>query len=275
MNKRLKMSKPNTFKFKITEILHYRRQSVEFSGSEVLYEIFYLYKSITRIFRPTEEDWIEFWKKINDLDVWGWEESYHNLCLDGEDWSLSIEHEGKSISSEGGNAYPGVKGIGYGKVFTNFLQAIDSLIGEKLFLIDPYIPKFSQKDHAQSVVFKSFSPVFRYKVKNGLPLEEEIIDEELWQSDGVVYARTHKQEIVYIGKTNATLKSRVQDHLRRIPKYSKPKDLSYRSWAEGKTITIFAHKPKNKNYLGLSVPIHTGLEHALIDAIKPTFVSRR
>ena len=269
------MSKPDLFRFEITEILHYRRQSVEFSGSEVLYEIFYLHKSITRIFRPTEEDWIEFWKKINDLDVWGWEESYHNLCLDGEDWSLSIEHEGKSISSEGGNAYPVVKGTNYGKVFTNFLQAIDNLIGEKLFLIDPYIPKFSQKDHAQSVVFKSFSPVFRYKVKNGLPLEEEIIDEELWQSDGVVYARTHKQEIVYIGKTNATLKSRVQDHLRRIPNYSKPEDLRFRRWAEGKTITIFAHKPKNKNYLGLSVPIHTGLEHALIDAIKPTFVSRR
>ena len=92
------MSKPDLFRFEITEILHYRRQSVEFSGSEVLYEIFYLYKSITRIFRPTEEDWIEFWKKINDLDVWGWEESYHNLCLDGTAWSLSIEHEGKSIS---------------------------------------------------------------------------------------------------------------------------------------------------------------------------------
>ena len=94
-------NKHTTFRFEITELLHYRRQSVEFSGSEVLYEIIYPSQPITRIFRPTEEDWIEFWKKINDLDVWGWEESYHNLCLDGTAWSLSIEHEGKSISKRG------------------------------------------------------------------------------------------------------------------------------------------------------------------------------
>lgn len=136
------------------------------------------------------------------------------------------------------------------------------------------MPNLSQKDHAQSVVFK-FLPVFRYKVQDGQPINEKVLDEELWQSDGVVYARTDKKTIAYIGKTNGTLKSRVKDHLRRIPKYSKSKDLDYIFWAEGKTITIFAHKPKNKNYLGLSVPQHPGLEYALIDAINPPFVSRK
>ena len=142
------------------------------------------------------------------------------------------------------------------------------------FAIEPS-PKLSRKDHALSVVFNSFAPVFRYRVQNGKPIKETVLNEELWQSDEIVYARTHKRTISYIGKTNGTLKSRVQDHLRRIPKYSKPKDLDYRDWAEGKTITIYAHKPKSKNYLGLRVPIHAGLEHTLIDEIKPPFVSRK
>ena len=214
----------NTFKFEMTELLEMGGQSVELLGSKVLYKNNLSFSpSKTRTFRPSGENWLLFWKKINDLGVWGWEENYHNPCLDGTCWSLSIEHEDKSISSTGGNAYPGVKGTSYGKVFPNFLQAIENLVGEELFLIAPYMPKLSQKDHAQSVVFKYFVPVFRYKVQDGQPINEEVLDEELWQSDGVVYARTDKKTIAYIGKTNGTLKSRVKDHLRRIPKIFKAK----------------------------------------------------
>lgn len=173
------------------------------------------------------------------------------------------------------NAYPDVKGSNYGKTFRGFLEAIDRLVGEEFFLTDPPSLKLTLKDHAQSVVFNSFAPVFRYRVQNGKPIKEKVLNEELWQSDGVVYARSHKKMIAYIGKSDGPLKSRIKAHLRLIPKYSKPKDIAYRDWAEGKTITIFAHKPKNKNYLGLQVPIHAGLEHVLIDKIQPPFVSRK
>jgi hypothetical protein len=186
---------------------------------------------------------------------------------------LLKKNEGKSLKNSG--SYISARQTGFGKVFTDFLLAFYSLVSEKLFLFAPYMPKRSRKDHAQSVVFKSFVPAFRYKVENGLPLEEEIIDEELWQSDGVVYARTDKKAIAYIGKTDGPLKSRVRDHLRRLPNYTKPKDIAFRVWAEGKIITIYAHKPNNKNYLGLSVPQHLGLEYALIDAIQPQFVARK
>jgi hypothetical protein len=267
---------PTTLRFSIG-IFNYWRQSIDLAGSEIQYETIRHFNSVleTRILRPTDEEWQIFFQKIHKLGVWGWEKEYYNLCLDGTGWELSIEHEGKSITSCGGNAYPGVKGIDYGKKFTEFLDALSQLVGSKLAIGNPLPYKEPPQINYKSVIFNSFVPAYQYCVKHGKPVSGKVLNEDIWDAAGVVYARTHKQEIVYIGKTNATLKSRVQDHLRRIPNYSKPEDLRFRRWAEGKTITIFAHKPKNKNYLGLSVPIHTGLEHALIDAIKPTFVSRR
>lgn len=127
----------------------------------------------------------------------------------------------------------------------------------------------------ESIVFKHFLPVFSYNVKNGEPVEGAILNKDLWGKSGVVYARTHENKILYIGKADGPLKTRIMDHLRRIPRYKKTKDIKYRDWAEGKTVTIYAHKPKQVQYLGLSVPLYVGLEHALIDAIKPPYVSRK
>ncbi len=126
-----------------------------------------------------------------------------------------------------------------------------------------------------SVVFNRFTPVFRYKVVNKKICNEQILDESLWNMSGAVYFRAYRKSIVYIGKTNGPLKSRIRDHLRRFAKYEKPKDIEYRDWAENKIIKIYAYHPNEVTHLGLKVPIHNGLEHALIDAIKPRFVSRK
>jgi len=128
---------------------------------------------------------------------------------------------------------------------------------------------------ASSVIFNSFTPTFSYRVTNGQPADETVLDEALWEASGVTYARTNGQTVVYVGKCDGPLKSRIKDHLRRLTRYTKPKDIAYRDWAENRTITIYAHRPPPTNYLGLSVPVHVGLEQALIDEINPHFVSRR
>jgi hypothetical protein len=127
----------------------------------------------------------------------------------------------------------------------------------------------------EATIFNFFSPTFRYFVRNGKPVDQEILDEKLWNSSEVVYARSDGQEIPYIGKTDGKLRGRIKDHLRLIPKFTKEKDIKYREWAEGKTITIYAYQPDKVECLGLPIAVHVGLEHALIDAIKPWAVARK
>ena len=288
MTKDSNMLLPELFRFSLG-FSETQSQTIEWKESELNYDIFHHGRfSEKRSTLPTALNWSEFWKTLDALDVWHWNERiegpniqyregafWNTNTLDGQSWSLQIKLADREISCVAHNCYPDVKSPNYGKTFRSFLEAIDRLLDLELFFNDPASPKPTQKDHARAIVLNSFTPVFRYKVENGHPIKEKILNEELWQSDGVVYARIHRKEIAYIGKTNSTLKGRIKDHLRRMPNYSRSKDIEYRDWAEGKTITLYAHKPNNKDYLGLSVPIHTGLEHALIDAIKPPFVSRK
>ncbi len=268
---------PKSLKFNIS-LFNSWGHTIEFDGIEMRYEYRCQYgPTKTRLFLLENRDWDEFVSQIERLGVWNWEDSYDNLCLDGKSWSLEIEHGGRHLSCHGSNAYPGVKGTKYGKNFTSFLEAISQLIGDDGIASERshYVPE--QVQDAQSIVFNSFTPTYQYRIKNGQPVEEKILDEKQWEAAGVVYARADAKtkSIVYIGKTDGPLKDRVNDHLRRIPGYTKPKDTDYRDWAENKIITIYAHQPKRKSCLGLSIPIHSGLEHALIDAIDPKFVSRK
>ncbi len=124
-------------------------------------------------------------------------------------------------------------------------------------------------------IFSFFVPTYQYRVCKGQSVDGKVLSEKLWNSTGVVYARTYRKEVVYIGKTDGPLKRRVKDHLQRITRYTKQKDIDYREWAEGKTVTIYAYQPEKAYRLGLPVPTHVGLEHTLIDEIKPKFVSRK
>lgn len=126
-----------------------------------------------------------------------------------------------------------------------------------------------------SFIFENFQPVFKYKMKNGRPVNERVIDPDLFGARGVVYARVHGKSVVYIGKTDGSLRARINRHLSGFPDGKTGRVVQYREWAEGKTITIFAHKPEPITYLGLSVPIHTGLEYALIERVEPKFVARK
>jgi hypothetical protein len=44
----------------------------------------------------------------------------------------------------------------------------------------------------------------------------KVLDERLWKQSGVVYARTYKKRIVYVGCTDGVLSKRIRRHVRLI-----------------------------------------------------------
>ncbi len=127
---------------------------------------------------------------------------------------------------------------------------------------------------APNRLLRKFVPVCQYRIKNRKVCILTRLNEELWQSSRVVYARTWRKKVLYIGKADGKLSRRIAEHFRRIPKYVKSKDVNYRKWANGKTITIWAFKPKSVKLFGLRIPIHAGVEAALIKKLKPPYVFR-
>jgi len=58
--------------------------------------------------RPSHHDWQNFWRSIDEIDVWNWAPDYSNCqVLDGFSWSIELTHGSKSVRSEGSNGYPG------------------------------------------------------------------------------------------------------------------------------------------------------------------------
>ena len=117
-----------------------------------------------------------------------------------------------------------------------------------------------------------FRPVFRYTVSNGHAVDTEILDQTLWEQSGAVYARIHEGEVIYIGKTDGTLKKRLKQHVGLIPKQDND---HYRPWAEGKTITVVAYVPPVVTLAGHQFHMHRQLERTLIGAFLPRFVKQK
>jgi hypothetical protein len=111
---------------------------------------------------------------------------------------------------------------------------------------------------------EEFRPVCRYVMKNGKPSDIQILDQELWQQSGVVYARTCEGKVVYIGTADGRLSRRIGAHLNIIANSARDSAARYRKWAEGKQITIVAYRPTPVMVLGREVKIHRALEAALI-----------
>jgi hypothetical protein len=120
--------------------------------------------------------------------------------------------------------------------------------------------------------FRAFRPVYRYKFSNGSFHSQKLLDVKLWKQQGVVYARVCDGKVVYIGKCESTLGHRIMAHLRIFPIL--PRAQKYREFVKGKTVTIFAYKPKPIRLLGLDIPVHVSVEAALIKKFKPPFVMR-
>jgi hypothetical protein len=127
---------------------------------------------------------------------------------------------------------------------------------------------------------EEFRPVYQYVMRQGKPQDMKILDELLWQSSGVVYARIYEGKVVYIGSTDGRLSSRIGRHVRDISTSMNGTAPRFREWAEGKQITIVAYQPPAVKLLGRSMLVHRAVEVALIaEFARPEeadwFVARR
>jgi hypothetical protein len=85
---------------------------------------------------PTKRKWINFKKKLDIIEVWGWDVRYDNPnVLDGTQWELEIDYGSQKISASGSNSYPGANNVDMLldwediPVFDNFLRALNLLLG--------------------------------------------------------------------------------------------------------------------------------------------------
>jgi hypothetical protein len=84
------------------------------------------------VMKPTMAEWEQFWHDVEAVKVWNWKPKYWNIGIcDGTQWSLKLVYQGRSMHSEGSNAYPGSAGPGYSQAsrFGRFLAALKTLTG--------------------------------------------------------------------------------------------------------------------------------------------------
>jgi hypothetical protein len=84
------------------------------------------------LLNPDRPPWEEFWRPVDAAAVWIWAKEYVEPgACDGTQWSLAIRHKGRSLRSEGNNAYPGADGPDFPEncSFAKFLHALRQLSG--------------------------------------------------------------------------------------------------------------------------------------------------
>jgi hypothetical protein len=56
---------------------------------------------------PSEESWKKFWKEMDMVGIWKWDEEYIDKNLaDGDSWDVLLEYGDKKVHSRGRNRYP-------------------------------------------------------------------------------------------------------------------------------------------------------------------------
>ncbi len=65
----------------------------------------------TEYFVPTREQWLAFWKRAHQIQVWSWKTSYDpqdigKVVFDGASWHLVLKYRGREIDTGGSNAGP-------------------------------------------------------------------------------------------------------------------------------------------------------------------------
>jgi hypothetical protein len=88
---------------------------------------------------PTAQQWQEFRRALEDLNVWQWQSQFINYdVFDGTAWSFSIEYIDRGLTARGSNGYPDDLGkfskeIEPTKTFRAYLAAVQRLLGGKDF----------------------------------------------------------------------------------------------------------------------------------------------
>ena len=89
--------------------------------------------------RPTMEQWTEFRRELDAIDIWRWRAQYVNLGVtDGTQWSLDVAFRDRAIKTQGSNEYPGTMpdfsgGPSASEAFTRYLKAVQRLVGGRVF----------------------------------------------------------------------------------------------------------------------------------------------
>ena len=74
--------------------------------------------------RPSEESWKKFWKEVDEMGIWKWDEEYIDANLaDGHSWDVLLEYGDKKVHSRGRNRYP--------DQFERYEKAVLELLKEK------------------------------------------------------------------------------------------------------------------------------------------------
>jgi hypothetical protein len=103
---------------------------------------------------------------------------------------------------------------------------------------------------------RKFRPVCQYVIRDKKPQDIKILDQTLWQKSGVVYARTYRNKVVYIGSTDGRLSRRMGTHLNRpAPKY--------RDWAE-QCRSVAAHRAHQIGSEGCHIGVEFGQANCVL-----------
>jgi hypothetical protein len=82
---------------------------------------------------PDSIRWEQFWREMDAIGLWKWDAEYWNSSCDGTYWCLDFRFSGKSLTSNGKNAYPDGGNGNYSSdsAFAHFLSALEKLTGLK------------------------------------------------------------------------------------------------------------------------------------------------
>ena len=89
--------------------------------------------------RPTMEQWKDFRRELDAIDVWRWRSQYSTPGVsDGTQWSVDVAYPDRAVRTRGNNDYPGAtpgpSGVPSGsKTFNRYLKAVQRLLGGRAF----------------------------------------------------------------------------------------------------------------------------------------------
>lgn len=87
------------------------------------------------VLNPDRETWEQFWKRVEEIDIWKWNRSYKpdNDIVDGTSWKIDIKYGDNEVLSSGTNAYPPSSKIEVSEEFSRFCKAVSELLGGSEF----------------------------------------------------------------------------------------------------------------------------------------------
>lgn len=126
---------PKKFEFSYGYALLHGMPDLELKDGKFVEEFPFYHGFCTPLeIEPAKEQWIEFWKKIDEIGIWNWNEDYDTAdFLDGIEWRIKIVLGDRKIESCGSNAYPDLNPKNIRRVLTptfeGFLYVFKKLTG--------------------------------------------------------------------------------------------------------------------------------------------------